>query len=80
MGRARGGGGVGLKESSPRGGVCLRPSSTCAGTLREEALLFPASRMRSARLQKPSCKGGRVWKRLRERSGRISAPTPPSLT
>lgn len=26
-----------LKESSPRGGVCLRPGRTCAGTLREEA-------------------------------------------
>lgn len=77
--RALGGGAV-LKESSPRGGVCVRPGHTCAGALREEAPLSPACRLRSARLQKPSCKGGGVWKRLRERSGRIGAPTPPNLT
>lgn len=57
MGRGDGGG---LKESSPRGGVCLRPSRTCASTLREEAPLSPASRVRNVRLQKPNCKGGRV--------------------
>lgn len=73
-------GGV-LKESSPRGGVCLRPSRTCARTLREEAPLSPASRVRSARLQKPSCKGGRVWKRLRGliRSDQCPYPSQPHV-
>lgn len=50
-----------LRNPAP-GAVCVyvRPGHTCAGTLREEAPLSPACRLRSARLQKPSCKGGGV--------------------
>lgn len=37
-------GGIGARrESSPGGGVCLRPRHTCARTLREDAPLFPRS-------------------------------------